>query len=166
MNKKVIYVLIALVVIIVIAVAVYFLITQNQQENGENDANNVNIDLQALNTTLSSQTPFNEMATMDITMDILNSTYQITADEVEAVIGKMPMMNVQASMYLVIQAKDGAVDSVKTKVDNYATSYEQQWERYLPEQYELVKQRKTGVKGNYVYLIISENAAELEALIK
>ena len=75
-------------------------------------------------------------------------------------------IDVQASMYLVIQAKDGVVDSVKTKVDNYATSYEQQWERYLPEQYELVKQRKTGVKGNYVYLIISENAAELETLIK
>ena len=166
MSKKVIYVLIVLVVIIAVAVAVYFLTTQKQQENGGDNANNVTIDLQALNTTLSSQPPFNEMATMDITMDTLSSMYQITADEVEAVIGKMPMMNVQASMYLVIQAKDGSVDSVKTKVDNYATSYEQQWERYLPEQYELVKQRKTGVKGNYIYLIISENAANLEALIK
>ena len=164
MNKKIVYLLIVLIVAIVVAVAVYFLTTQNQQ-NGEN-ANNVTIDLQALNTTLSSQTPFNEMATMDITIETLNTMYQITADEVEAVIGKMPMMNVQASMYLVIQAKDGSVDSVKTKVDNYATSYEQQWERYLPEQYELVKQRKTGVKGNYIYLIISENAANLEALIK
>ncbi len=164
MSKKIIYVLIVLVVIIAVAVAVYFLTTQNQQE-GDN-ANNVTIDLQALNTTLSSQPPFNEMATMDITMETLNTMYQITADEVEAVIGKMPMMNVQASMYLVIQAKDGAVDSVKTKVENYGTAYEEQWATYLPAQYELVKQRKIGVKGNYVYLIVSENSSELEALIK
>ena len=31
---------------------------------------------------------------------------------------------------------------------------------------ELVKQRKIGVKGNYVYLIISENSSDLEALVK
>ena len=164
MNKKIIYGLIALVVIIAVAAAVYFFTTQNQ-ENGGN-ANNVTIDLQALNTTFSSQAPFNEMATMDITMETLNTMYQITAEEAEAVIGKMPMMNVQASMYLVIQAKDGAVDSVKTKVENYGTAYEEQWATYLPAQYELVKQRKIGVKGNYVYLIVSENSSELEALIK
>ncbi len=164
MNKKVIYGLIVLVVIIVIGVAIYFATTQNQEE--PNEENNVNIDLQALNTTLSSQPPFNELATMDITMDTLSSMYQITADEVDEVIGKMPMMNVQASMYLVIKAKDGAVDSVKTKVENYGTAYEEQWATYLPEQYELVRQRRTGVIGNYVYLIVSENAADLEALIK
>ena len=32
--------------------------------------------------------------------------------------------------------------------------------------YELVKQRKLDVVGNYVYLIISENASEVEQLIK
>ncbi len=164
MNKKVIYGLIVLVVIIVIGVAIYFATRQSQQ--GPSEENNVNIDLQALNTTLSSQTPFNELATMDVTVETLETVLQITADEVDEVIGKMPMMNVQASMYIVIKAKDGAVESVKTKVENYGTAYEEQWATYLPEQYELVKQRKIGVKGNYVYLIISENASDLEALIK
>ena len=164
MNKKVIYGLIVLVVIIVIGVAIYFATRQSQQ--GPSEENNVNIDLQALNTTLSSQTPFNELATMDVTVETLETVLQITADEVDEVIGKMPMMNVQASMYIVIKAKDGAVESVKTKVENYGTAYEEQWATYLPEQYELVKQRKIGVKGNYVYLISSENASDLEALIK
>ena len=164
MNKKVIYGLIVLVVIIVIGVAIYFATRQSQQ--GPSEENNVNIDLQALNTTLSSQIPFNELATMDVTVETLETVLQITADEVDEVIGKMPMMNVQASMYIVIKAKDGAVESVKTKVENYGTAYEEQWATYLPEQYELVKQRKIGVKGNYVYLIISENASDLEALIK
>lgn len=159
MNKKLLYGFIALVVIILIAVAIYFVVNQNKEEK-------VNIDLQALNNTISTQPPFNELSTMDVTVETLGTMLQITADEVEEVIGKMPMMNVQASMYLVIKAKDGAVDSVKTKVENYGTAYEEQWATYLPQQYELVKQRKIGVKGNYVYLIISENAADLEALIK
>lgn len=159
MNKKIIYGIIALVVIIAIAVGFYFLLNKNKEEN-------VEIDMQALNTTLSTQPPFNELATMDVTVETLGTVLQINADEVEEVIGKMPMMNVQASMYIVIKAKDGAVDSVKTKVENYGTAYEEQWATYLPAQYELVKQRKIGVKGNYVYLIISENSSELEALIK
>ena len=159
MNKKIVYVGIALIVIIAIVVGAYFIIGQNKEEE-------VNIDQKALNTTLSSQPPFDELATTDVTVEMLETVLQINADEVEEVIGKMPMMNVQASMYLVIKAKDGAVDSVKTKVENYGTSYEEQWATYLPAQYELVKQRKIGVKGNYVYLVISENSSELEALIK
>lgn len=159
MNKKIIYGLIALVIIIAIVVVFYLLISKNKEEN-------VNIDMQALNTTLSSQPPFNELATTDVTVETLEAVLQINADEVEEVIGKMPMMNVQASMYVVIKAKEGAVDSVKTKVENYGTAYEEQWATYLPAQYELVKQRKIGVKGNYVYLIVSENASDLEALIK
>ena len=103
---------------------------------------------------------------MDVTLDDLTTLLNINADEVEEVVGKMAMMNVQASRYFIIKAKDGAVDSVREKVENYGNSYEQQWETYLPAQYELVKQRRVGVKGNYVYLIIAENAAELEALIK
>lgn len=159
MNKKIVYGLIALVIIIAIVVVFYLLISKNKEEN-------VNIDMQALNTTLSSQPPFNELATTDVTVETLEAVLQINADEVEEVIGKMPMMNVQASMYVVIKAKEGAVDSVKTKVENYGTAYEEQWATYLPAQYELVKQRKIGVKGNYVYLIVSENASDLEALIK
>lgn len=159
MNKKVIYGLIVLIVVVAVIVGVYFLLNQNKEEN-------VTIDLQALNTTLSERAPFNELATVDITEETLQTMYQISPEEVDEVIGKMPMMNVQASMYLVIKAAEGSVDSVKTKVEQYGTSYEEQWATYLPEQYELVKQRKIGVKGNYVYLIISENAADLEALIK
>lgn len=159
MNKKILYGFIILIVIVVIGGVIYFLINNNKEED-------INIDLQSLNATLSSQPPFNELATMDVTVETLETVLQITSDEVEEVIGKMPMMNVQASMYIVIKAKDEAVDTVKTKIESYGASYEEQWSTYLPEQYELVKQRKIGVKGNYVYLIISENSSDLEALVK
>ena len=163
MSKKIIYVLIVLVVIIAVAVAVYFLTTQNQQE-GDN-ANNVTIDLQALNTTLSSQPPFNEMATMDITMETLNTMYQITADEVEAVIGKMPMMNVKASMYAILKPTNGKAEEVKAQMETYLTSYEEQWATYLPDQYELVKNRAfEEINGYLVYVISEDNEAFLNVV--
>ena len=159
MSKKAIYLVVALVVIIAIVVGGYFFITNNNQQAS-------NIDLQQLNATISSKQPFNEMATMDITKEILTSYYEINAEDVEEVIGKMPAMNVHASMYLVIKVKEGSVDVVKEKVNQYAIAQEGVWERYLPEQYDLVKDRKLGTNGNYVYLFISENSSELEALMK
>ena len=81
MNKKIIYGLIALVIIIAIVAVFYLLISKNKEEN-------VNIDMQALNTTLSSQPPFNELATTDVTVETLEALLQINADEVEEVIGK------------------------------------------------------------------------------
>lgn len=158
MNKKVMYAIIAVVVVILVALGIFFFVSGNNKE--------VTLDLQQLNTTISEKAPFNEMATMDITTEELTSQYEINAEDVEEVVGKMPMMNVHASMYLVIKAKEGSVDAVKEKVDQFATSQEEMWATYLPEQYEIVKARKTGVNGNYVYLFISENASELEALVK
>lgn len=156
MNKKVIYVVIAIVVVAIIAVGAFLLGGNNK---------NVALDLQQLNTALSEKAPFNEMATMDITSEELSMLMEVNAEDIEAVIGKIPMMNVHASMYLVIEAKEGSAETVKEKVDAYAQAQEAQWQMYLPEQYELVKQRKSGIVGNYVYLIIAETSAELEELI-
>lgn len=158
MSKKVVYAILALVVVIaIVAVGALFL------GKGTSSAN---IDLQKLNETLSQKPPFNEMATMDIDAETLAMAYEINKEDVEEVIGKMPLMNVHASMYLVIKAADGKVEAVKEKVDQYASTQEEMWSTYLPEQYALVQARKSGTVGNYVYLFISENAAELEGLMK
>ena len=156
MNKKILYVLIIIAVVAIVGAGVYFLTRNNKSAE---------LDLQQLNVAFTEKSPFNEMATMDVTTEELNMLLEVNPDDVQGVIGKIPMMNVHASMYLVIEAKDGKVDVIKEKVDAYASAQEIQWERYLPEQYDLVKHRKTGVVGNYVYLIIAETAAELESLI-
>ena len=166
MAKKIIIVIIALILVVAIAFGVYYLVN-NKKDNGENNnTTSENINLQAVNNEISSQPPFNELATMDITIENLSTLFNINVDEVEEVVGKMAMMNVQASRYFIIKATDGAVDSIKAQVEEYGNSYEQQWETYLPEQYELVTQRRIGVIGNYVYFIVAENAQDLEALIK
>ena len=166
MAKKIIIVIIALILVVAIAFGVYYLVNNNKDNGENNNTTSENIDLQAINNEISSQPPFSELATMDITLENLPTLFNINADEVEEVVGKMAMMNVQASRYFIIKAKDGAVDSVRQQVEDYGNSYEQQWATYLPEQYELVKQRKIGTIDNYVYFIVAENAQDLEALIK
>ena len=154
MKKTVLSVIVAIVIIVAVVVGAYFILNGSEEEK--------TIDLNTASQTLSNSSPFNELSTMDITIDVLSSVYGINTQNVENVIGKMPMMNVQASMYLLIQAKDGTVETVKDELDKYAQQYEEQWSTYLPEQYELVKNRKMGTAGNVAYMIVSENAETLE----
>ena len=154
-NNKIVLSVVAVVLVLVIIAGVVMILAKPKN----------NLNMQELNTTISKMQPFNQMATMDIDSDILNSLYEIAPEQYDLVVGKMPMMNIQASMYLIIKAKSGEVESVNEKVQNYAAKQEESWAKYLPEQYEIVKQRKQGVIGDYVYLIIAENSAEIESLI-
>lgn len=154
MKKNVLITIVVILVVAALVVGAVVLLNNKREEK--------TIDVEVARQTLANSTPFNELATMDITTEELGSLYGINTENVEKVVGKMPMMNVQASMYLIIQAKEGTVDTVKAELDAYATQYEEQWSTYLPAQYELVKNRKMGVVGNTVYMIIAENAETLE----
>ena len=154
MKKKILIILVVILIVVVLGAGIYFILN--------NRSENKSLDVELAGQTLANNIPFNEMATMDITIEELNTIYGINTENVEQVVGKMPMMNVQASMYVLIQAKDGTVDTVKAELDEYAKQYEEQWSMYLPEQYELVQNRKVGTIGNTVYMIISENAETLE----
>lgn len=157
MKKNTLITLIVVILVIaVIAVGAYFVL------NNKNNEETKTLDINSAGQTLDNSSPFNELTTMDITTDLLGSQFGINTENVENVVGKMPMMNVQASMYILIQAKDGTVETVKSELEKYAEQYEQQWSTYLPEQYELVQNRKVGTVGNVVYMIIAENAETLE----
>lgn len=162
MSKKVIGIIIAAVLLIAVTVGIVAIkLSKEDVSTGKTEIN-----LKDLEEKISNMAPFNEMATMDIDNTILVDVFQLDDSHVESYIGKMPIMNVHASMYLIIEANDGKAEEVKEKLEVYAEAYEANWERYLPEQYELVKDRKLGVQGDYVYLIIAESADEIEALIK
>ena len=123
MNKKV--VICCIVVVVLIAVVVCACILLNNKNSGKE------ISLEELNTEIAAKEPFSQMAMQDIDADTLSSLYEIEADKYEAVVGKMPMMNIQASMYLIIKAKDDSVDYVKEKVENYGQKQEEIWSTYL-----------------------------------
>lgn len=51
-------------------------------------------------------------------------------------------------------------DVVKEKLDTYMTNLEEQWKTYLPDQYELVKNRLVKEYGDYlIYIVSSDNEA-------
>lgn len=152
MKKKILIAIIVILVIALIAVGAYFIFFNEEKT----------LDVDTANQTLASSAPFNELASMDVTVEELGTIMGINTENVEKVAGKIPMMNVQASMYLLVQAKDGAVDTVKSELDNYLAQYEEQWSTYLPAQYALVQNRKVGIVGNTIYVIIAENADTLE----
>lgn len=152
MKKKILIAIIVILVIALIAVGAYFIFFNEEKT----------LDVDTANQTLASSAPFNELASMDVTVEELGTIMGINTENVEKVAGKIPMMNVQASMYLLVQAKDAAVDTVKSELDNYLAQYEEQWSTYLPAQYALVQNRKVGTVGNTIYVIIAENADTLE----
>lgn len=156
MSKKLIFAIVAVLAVIVVGVAVYFIVANQPKK----------LNLEELNAQMGEKAPFNEMMTSNIDNDVLTNFLHVNIDNVEEAIGKFPMMNVQASMYMIIKAKEGTVETVKAEVEQFGQDYEEQWSRYLPAQYELVQNRKSGTYGDYVYLIICENAEELEAMIK
>lgn len=151
-------VLIAFVVCVVIVLA--FRLNADKKEA------NVNIDLTALNERINTETNFSEMTMQDLDKESLSSLFGIETDKVEEVIGKIPLINVHANMYVVVKATEGNAEYVREKLEEYGTLYEQNWEKYLPEQYELVKQRKIGVQGNYVYFVVSDMANEIVKMME
>lgn len=158
MNKKVLIGIVIAVVVLLLVIGMYFAFGNKGNASG-------NLDLKAVSENITRK-EFEEMSTMDVDKETLSSYFQVDTANVDKVYGKVPMMNVHASLYLLVQAKDGKVDSVKEDLEDFGKSYEQEWSRYLPEQYDLVKDRKIGTKGNVVYLVIAEDADELVKLIK
>lgn len=162
MSKKVIGIIVAAVLLIAVTVGILAVsLSKADLNEGKTE-----IVLKDVNEKILKMQPFNEMAAMDIDSTILVDLFQVDEENVKDFVGKYPMMNVHASMYVIVEAEDGKAEEVKADLDAWAKDWEESWERYLPEQYELVKDRKLGVNGNFVYLIIAESADEIEALLK
>lgn len=162
MSKKVIGIIVAAVLLIAVTVGILAVsLSKADLKEGKTE-----IVLKDVNEKILEMKPFNEMAAMDIDSTILVDLFQVDEENVKDYVGKYPMMNVHASMYVIVEAEDGKAEEVKADLDAWAKDWEASWERYLPEQYELVKDRKLGVNGNFVYLIIAESADEIEALLK
>ena len=70
----------------------------------------------------------------------------------------MPAMNVHATEIILVEAQDGKLDEVKKALDKRMETVEQTWSTYLPEQYELVKNRKTLEEGNVIAIVIADQA--------
>ena len=96
-------------------------------------------------------------ALMEVNDETLESQFNINKSDVKEYLIKVAMMITSSNSYIIIKPVDGKKDEVKEKIDEYMTKLEKQWETYLPEQYELVKNRLEKEYGDYLIYIVSSN---------
>ena len=111
---------------------------------------------------------FNEMelpAMMALSSEELTDILGINAGNLDSFLVMLPMMSVLATEIMVYQAKDGMIETVTEEVNAYLDNYEQMWSTYLPDQYELVKNRVQRTIGNTLIVIIAEDTETIVAKI-
>lgn len=70
-----------------------------------------------------------------------------------------------SSMYLIVRPKKKSLEKVKKQIEQYMKSYESTWSTYLPEEYQLVKNRISTEVGSYfVYIISKDNNIVLSTI--
>lgn len=125
-----------------------------------------NVDLQALSDSIEEVTNMDSTKMQQITQEELINEFKLDESWIEEFIGEKPFLNISSSMYVIVKVKDGNVDNVLNAFKEYGNSYDDLWKDYLAEEYELVKNRSIGAKGNYVYFIVSDYSSEIVDLIK
>lgn len=161
MKKKNIILIISLVVVLAILAFIFIYIDVNKE-----DTNIINISISELEKKIENTDEFDFDKMQNIDGETASATFLIDSSKIKDIIGKSPIINTKAFMYVVIKAENENLQEIKMALESHGTEYEKVWSTYLPDQYELVKNRKIGIKGNYVYMIISENPDKIVELIK
>lgn len=158
MNKKKKYIVITAIVLVVIAVIAfitYFVYEKNK-----------NIDLDNIKSEISNSSSYNSLNMQDITTENMEDIFSIKSYMVKRVVGEVPLLAVDSSMFVILEVEDEYKDEVKNALNEYALNLENEWKNYLEKEYELVTSRKIGTKGKYVYMIIADDVNEVEGYIK
>lgn len=127
---------------------------------------NKELDMTQISNIITEKGEFAQILTTDIDKEMLKNEMKFDVSNIDEVVGKKPLVNTSSSMFLILKVSNEQQESVKQQLEQYGEKYEMQWSNYLPDQYELVKERKIGIRSNYVYLIISKNSEEIEKEIK
>jgi len=98
---------------------------------------------------------------MDMDSEVRTALYGIDSGDLEDYIGKVPLMNVQATEIFIARVKEGRMDAVRAGVEQRQADLQAQWSSYLPEQLELVENYKLVTNGDYLLFAVSYEADQL-----
>ncbi|MGL5151385.1 MAG: DUF4358 domain-containing protein [Clostridium sp.] len=122
---------------------------------GKDDAPSVNVKPSEMTEKIMTELQMGKMNPAD--EELAKNMFHLNLDDVEEYSLNMPLMNIRCDEIDVVKAKDGKVESVKASMEKRRDDIVKQWERYLPDQYALVKESKVIVQGNYVALLIANS---------
>ena len=96
----------------------------------------------------------------------LRKLYYISKNEVEDFILYAPKSNMDANEVLVLKGKsEEVIQQLKVKVEGRIKKQSDSFNSYRPEEYDIISNRVLDIKGKYLILIISKDAATIEAAI-
>lgn len=92
--------------------------------------------------------------TMKLTAEDMEMVYpeMLTADDVAEFCGYIPMIQ-STTEFTMFKAKDGNTEVIKKALEQRQQNQKDVFEQYLPDQYDIIKESKVMVKGDYVYFI-------------
>lgn len=100
------------------------------------------------------------LSTMD--EENMKTAYEMDFSNFEEFYGRIPKANVHATSVIGVKAKPGKKEQAKAELMKYEAAMEHNFERYLPEQYDMVKDYRIVEDGDYLILVIAENADDIE----
>ena len=138
----------------------------NYNNSTSNKDENISISLDELDKKIEQSNEFEFSKMNAIIDDEASAKFLIDKSKIKNIIGREPIVHTKSGMYVIIETDSDNIQDVKLALESYGSEYEEEWKTYLPDQYELVKNREIGVKGNYVYMIVSESPEKILELIK
>ena len=163
-KRNIILIIISIILVIIIGIALVVFLNYNNSKS--NKYENISISLDELDKKIEQTNEFEFLKMNAITDDEASAKFLIDKSKIKNIIGREPIVHTKSGMYVVIQTDLDNIQDVKLALESYGSEYEEQWKTYLPDQYELVKNREIGVKGDYVYMIVSESPEKILELIK
>lgn len=163
-KRNIILIIISIVLVIIIGIALVIFLNYNNSISNKDE--NISISLGELDKKIEQTNEFEFLKMNAITDDEASAKFLIDKSKIKNIIGREPIVHTKSGMYVVIQTDLDNIQDVKLALESYGSEYEEQWKTYLPDQYELVKNREIGVKGDYVYMIVSESPEKILELIK
>lgn len=163
-KRNIILIIISILLVIIIGIALVIFLNYNNSTSNKDE--NISISLDELDKKIEQTNEFEFLKMNAITDDEASAKFLIDKSKIKNIIGREPIVHTKSGMYVVIQTDLDNIQDVKLALESYGSEYEEQWKTYLPDQYELVKNREIGVKGNYVYMIVSESPEKILELIK
>lgn len=163
-KRNIILIIISIVLVIIIGIALVVFLNYNNSTSNKDE--NISISLDELDKKIEQTNEFESLKMNAITDDEASAKFLIDKSKIKNIIGREPIVHTKSGMYVVIQTDLDNIQDVKLALESYGSEYEEQWKTYLPDQYELVKNREIGVKGDYVYMIVSESPEKILELIK
>ena len=125
MTKKKCLILIS---IIVILTSFVFATEKKKKKYSEEK---VSINFEELNSYFEKNGDFNLVNMTDIDKEYIENTLNIPMEKINSYTGKISIVNVNANMYIIIEAKEQEnTNEIQEKLETFLASYKKEWESF------------------------------------